>query len=198
MTIRRGEPWGSEVPRPPDLRVATDDADLARLIASSPGGTYTVGAGDLHRALGSPRTPPTANTVWRVPIDLLEVDLGDRTLIAVSHVLIRDRGWFGRIAVVTNAGHLGDWNVAPRAHPNDGRFDVVDVERRMRLRDRWEARRRLPTGGHVPHPAISVRTATDWTWHGERPAAVRIDGRDVGRHRSVAVRCRPDAVAIHF
>ena len=57
-----------------------------------------------------------------------------------------------------NADRIGAWDVAPRAHPNDGQLDVVEVDASMGLRDRWQASRRLATGTHVPHPAIHTAT----------------------------------------
>jgi diacylglycerol kinase family enzyme len=77
-----------------------------------------------------------------------------------------------------NAEFLGAWTVAPRAHPGDGLLDVVDAD--LPFSERWEARRRLPYGTHVPHPRITVRrTATaELELSGLR---VRLDGRDVGR-----------------
>lgn len=198
MTIRKGAPWGTPTERPPGLRVAHGDAELAAWIAADPGGHYAVDGGDLHRTVGSPL--PGNGPMHRLPIDVLDVVTDRGRHLAVAHVVVRRRGragwWRGRIVAVCNVGHLGDWNIAPRAHPNDGRFDVVDVDATMRLRDRWEARRRLPTGTHVPHPAISVRTATDWTWSGPAGVHVVVDGVDTGPAGEVTISIRPDAAAI--
>ena len=201
MTIRKGEPWGSEVERPAGLRVAHGDAQLASWIATDPSADYAVDGGDLHRTVGAPSTPRDVRpAMQRLPIDVLDVVTDRSRHVAVAHVVIRRRGWWswwrGRIVVVCNVDHIGSWNVAPRAHPNDGRFDVVDVAPEMRLRDRWEARRRLPTGTHVPHPAISVRTGTEWSWTDPNGAHVWVDGVDVGTRTTVEVRIAPDAAAL--
>ena len=60
-----------------------------------------------------------------------------------------------------NSDHLGTWNVAPRAHPNDGKLDVISVGRGMTFRQRLQARTRLELGTHVPHPAIGSRVPDD-------------------------------------
>ena len=194
MTIRKGESWGSEVARPSSLRVAHSDAELARWITADPDGAYGVADGDLHRTVGAPGS--SGATMHRLPIDVLEVEIDGRHHVAVAHVVVRRRWWRGRVLFVCNVGHVGTWNVAPRAHPNDGRFDVVEIGSSMRMRDRWEARRRLPTGTHVPHPAVTMRATNEWTWSDQNGARVWVDGEDTGSATAVTVRLRPDAAAI--
>lgn len=197
MTIRKGEPWGEEVTRPDGLRLAHGDAELAKLIADDPTGSFAVDGGDLHRTVGAPGVP-VRDTVRRLPIDVLAIATDRSEHLAVAHVIVRRRWWRGAVVFVCNVDHVGTWKVAPRAHPDDGRFDVVTVDAAMPWRDRWEARRRLPTGSHVPHPAISVRAATEWRWSDPAGAHVWIDGVDVGHRTRVQITVRPDAAAIHI
>ncbi len=93
-----------------------------------------------------------------------------------------------------NAQFVGDWDVAPRGHPNDGRVEVLEIVGSMSIRDRLAVRRRLPLGTHVPHPAIRTRSVREATFEFERPMVALIDGLDVGTVRSLSVRVRPDAV----
>ncbi len=185
MTIRPGEPWGTEVPRPDELVEVGSDAELARRGATPTG----LRGGDLFQSLGapSPRDP-----VQRLPVDGLRVTLDGVAHDAVAHVVMRRSWWRGPVIAVMNVDHLGAWNVAPRAHPNDGRFDVVEVAPSMRLRDRWAARRRLEAGTHVPHPDIGVARAEARTWQFDRPLDVWIDGAAMGRHHVVEVELVPD------
>lgn len=198
MTIRKGEPWGIEVDRPSGLRIAHSDAELATWVADDPDAAYGVDRGDLHRTIGAPSTDPGIRArMHRLPIDVLDVVTDRSQHLAVAHVVLRRGWWWGPLSFVGNVGQLGSWNLAPRAHPNDGRFDVVAVDASMRVRDRWEARSRLPTGTHVPHPAISMRTATEWSWADPDAIHVRIDGVDIGRRTAVRITIRPDATAVH-
>lgn len=190
MTIRKGEPWGEPVERPAGLVIAGSDAELASLLIADESGAVGVSAGDLHRSLGS---PPDRHDMQRLPIDVLEVVADDRTFTAVAHVLVRRGWWRGSVIAAMNVDHLGPWNVAPPAHPNDGRVDIVEIDRTMPLRERWQARSRLAGGTHIPHPRISVRRVTEASWTFERPHTVWVDGDRVTAARSVSVTVRPDA-----
>jgi hypothetical protein len=182
MTIRKGEPWGVAIERPTDLRVVDSDRAVAEAFSTDATGLVGVAAGDLHRAVGS---PARRAKVQRLPIDVL-----------VAHVIARGSRWRGRIVAAMNVDQVGEWNVAPRAHPNDGRFDVIDVDPAMTLRQRWQARARLRAGTHVPHPLISMRTATEMTWSFDRPLRLRVDDVDAGSVSTLSVTVRPDAFAI--
>ncbi len=194
MTIRPGHEWGTTVARPDGLVVAADDAELARRVGAGPHLPLAVAAGDLHRSLGA---PGMRSTMQRVSIDLLHVEVDGIERAAVAHVIARRSWWFGPIVAVMNVDHIGDWNVAPRAHPNDGRFDVIEVASSMGRRERWMARSRLPQGTHVPHPAIATRTATSGDWRFDRPCSLWLDGVPIGSGRELRVTLEPDAFELH-
>ncbi len=202
MTIRPGESWGREVPRPGDLVVVDDDAALASAISRADGPPVAVGSGDLGRTLGL-RPLDRRSTVNEFSIDLLRVRIDDGApILACAHVLARSpcsRGhWFrGRILAVMNAEFVGAWDVAPRGHPNDGRMEVFEVDPSMSVRQRIAARRRLHTGTHVPHPRVSTRSLRTGTWTFSRPLDVVVDGRRIGRASSLAVDVVPDAAIVY-
>lgn len=195
MTIKKGEEWGTPIDRPAPLPVVGSDADLARAAEDATGSVFALSDGDLHRSLGSPQLGDRV-VLQRLEIDGLLVELDGQPSLAVAHVVVRRRWWRGPLLAVMNCDHLGAWNVAPRAHPNDGRFDVVEVAASMPLRARWEARRRLPAGTHVPHPDITVTTGTQRTWQFDPPLGVWVDGVDRGRHTALTVTIAPDRLAI--
>lgn len=194
MTIRRGEEWGSAVPRPEGLRVAGSDRELAALTAADSHPPLGVGGGDLFGTVGA---PTDRDPMQRLPIDVLRIDADGESHVAVAHVVVRDRWLWGGILAVMNVDHLGRWNVAPRAHPNDGRFDVLEVDPGMPLRQRLQAWRRLPHGTHVPHPCITTRTGQRQTWEFDRPRRLFVDGEPSGSVQRLTVEVKPDAIEIH-
>lgn len=201
MTIEKGRPWGREVARPPDLVVLAGDHEVA--VALQSGATaVAVADGDLHRTIGAPSIGGRER-VLALPVDLLEVTLDDGDVHpAVAHVVARSpwwRGswWRGPVLAVMNAEFLGRWDVAPRGHPNDGRVEVQLADPALSVRERWSARSRLGHGGHIPHPSIATSSVRSGSWTFDRALDVAVDGRSVGRSRTVGVRVRPDAATVY-
>lgn len=201
MTIRPGEEWGRAIARPATLHVVGSDRELARAVAAGTQDLQLTG-GDMYRTIGSPRGG-SADRRRALPIDVLEVAVDARPPeLAAAHVVIRSPWWRGgplrgRYVMVMNAEFIGDWDVAPRGHPNDGRVEVVEVAADLGVRQRLAARRRLPAASHVPHPSITTRSARRTSWRSARPMAVSIDGRRAVLGRSIEVTVRPDAVVLH-
>jgi hypothetical protein len=198
MTVRPGSGWGERVPLPADAVTAASDAELARWVAEGDRWPIVLRGGDLHRTLGE---PAPGDDVLRVPIDLLRVTTDGDEYVAAAHVVVRRPGplgwWRGPVVAVMNAEHLGRWDVAPRAHPNDGRADVVEVSATMGWRARWQAWRRLPSGTHVPHPAVTMRRITHERFEWDEPLAVWVDDVLVGRSRRLEVAVIPDAATVY-
>lgn len=197
MTIERGAPWGRPAPvtvGDDEPVVITTDAGIAAATAGDD--PVVVRGGDLWRAVGSPAGPVTQE----LPIDILRVTANGGEFIAVAHVVAWPTGrlgpWRGPVVGVFNVDHFGPYDVAPEAHPNDGRFDEVHVASAMSLRARWQARRRLPSGTHVPHPDISTRRSRHAEFVFDRPMALRVDGVAVGVSTSFTVDIAPDAAVV--
>lgn len=190
MTIRAGQEWGRPAPGGVVATRAADDADLARRVAAGEQGPFTLGAGDLYRSLGSPRSNQTI-----VPIDALAVRIDDGPeVLAVAHVVARAGWWRGPLTAVCNVDYVGAWNVAPRAHPNDGRADVIEVAASMGVRARWQAWRRLPQGTHVPHPDVTTRSVRTVEFDWDTPMPVWLDGVKAGSAHHLSVTVHPDAL----
>ncbi len=205
MTVERGQDWGTSGPLPDDGVIAHTDAEAARIVQTArdagvdPPAVGLVG-GDLRSTLGgrgsaaSVRSDHATRAV--VDVGLIEVDGVERVFLA--HAVAR-RGspvgwWWGRIVAILNAAHYGSWNPAPRAHPGDGRLDILDVT--MPTGQRTLARSRLITGDHLPHPDISVRRRADFAIDLARPATLYLDGERVGRVRRLVGRVEPEALLV--
>lgn len=202
MVISKGADWGEPVPRPAGLRVATSDRGLAAMLSDGSGRPTAVSAGDVYRTIGA-RPLAERDELLALPIDLLRVSLDDAEPVpAVAHVLARGRtivgGWLrGEVLAVMNAEFVGDLDIAPRGHPNDGRAETFRISPSMGIRERWEVRRRLPTARHLPHPLIATRPIRSATWEFERPLLVSVDGHRLGVARRLRVDVDADAAVLH-
>ena len=193
MTIRKGHEWGISVDRPADLVGLASDAAVAAHVGDTP---VSPTAGDLYLTLGAP--DPNRSVMQRLEVDAIRVVLDEGTeRWAIAHVIARRSWWRGPVVAAMNVGQIGSWQVSTRAHPNDGLADVVEVDARMSVRDRWAARRRLPSGAHVPHPHVATRRVASDRWDFARPTRVWVDGVDVGRARRVAIDVVPDRYTVH-
>ncbi|MEM8707879.1 MAG: hypothetical protein AAGE98_15550 [Actinomycetota bacterium] len=202
MSIEKGADWGERGRPPTDLAVFDDTAAAMALIsaerrANRPLPPIGLRGGDLVRTLGGTTTDDlrAADDALHVTVDL-GAALVDGTLHWFLDHLIARRSWLrGRVLIVANAAFVGGWNVAPKSHPSDGRFDTLDTVD-LSMGDRWKARRRLPLGTHVPHPAITTRRVDAAQYEFAGPTPIRLDGVVVANARSVSVRVEPDAVDV--
>ena len=200
MTIKKGQEWGWPAPLPADGVAVASDAQARAVLedARRRGAPYPVLGllgGDLGRTLAAPGSQerlrsPAARTF---PIDLGQVLVDGRLHLFVAHLVVRNR-WWTKAVVAMNAQWLGDWNLGPKGHPNDGRLDVF--ESALRFGDLAQVRRRLPTGTHLPHPRISARRVAAARFELDRALPVRLDGEVVDEGRSLVVRLEPDALRV--
>ena len=196
MPISKGEAWGSPGSLPGDGVVVASDGEATSALEAArregrPFPPLGLTGGDLCRTLGGRGVLTTV-----VRCDLGEALVDGRLRYFVAHVVVRGRTlWRGSAVAVMNAQYVGPWDVAPRSHPGDGKLDVVEVAATMSFADRWKARRRLPSGTHVPHPAITVRqsTALQLDVAGRR---VVVDGAAVPAATSLSIRIEPEALTV--
>jgi hypothetical protein len=120
-----------------------------------------------------------ASLAWRAGATSLRHGLVD---IRMGDV---EREYTSCAIAIANGEYLGALDVAPRAHPGDGKLEVLVFE--GWATDFWRMTPRLRGGAHLPHPRVREL----------RPSSMRIDGRgrlfadgrDVGRlPADVAVR----------
>ena len=208
MTIEKGTPWGEPMAPPADTPTYTDCAALGAHLSANPA-VYRPGTvrqphefvlhDNSFRALLGTERADEANAI-RVPIDVLEVSFeherGERHAVAIDHVMVGNRLLWGELTVVCNTGFWRSRRIAPRAHPNDGRADVVTVSDHMGMRQRLMAWRRTRWGTHLPHPAITIQQHAQYQWTGG-PRLLTIDGVRRGSVTSVDVRVIADALVVY-
>lgn len=198
MTIEKGQAWGQPGALPADAVIVRSDAEARAIVERARRAGESVPplgllGGDLCRTVGGvgDETRLRSDEAVQLPVDLGAVLIDGRLHWFVAHLVARKRWWRGRVYVAMNAEYLGEWDVAPRSHPNDGTLDTFDVS--MSVGDRLKARSRLATGTHLPHPGIKER----------RVAAVQVDvsgldvwldGQRIGPAQSLSIRVEPDAL----
>lgn len=194
MAIRPGEEWGTSFDGVETAPLCVTDLEVGAVISA--GGEPLVRGGDLHRAVGAPQQ---GEATRRLPIDLMIVrDLATGTEVgrAVSTVIIRRRsllGWLrGPVTVIGNVEFVRGRQVLPRAHPNDGLLDRIDVDGGMSARQRIYALSRSRVGNHLPHPGLSVSRGERFTLRVESGCHALLDGRAVELRDQVVVEVAPD------
>jgi hypothetical protein len=201
VTVGKGEAWGGPGALPPDGVVVDSDLAARRVVtearrANRPMPPLGLLAGDLARTCGATGREdrlrsPDAQTL---PVDLGEVVVDGSLHFFVAHLVARRSWWRGPIVAAMNAQFLGDWDVAPRSHPGDGRLDLVEAD--LSLSDRWKARSRLRTGTHVPHPGIHERRVKGVQLDLAPGTSVWLDGERIGPARALSIRVAADALTV--
>jgi len=198
VTIEKHQLWGAPGPLPADgVEVRSDRKartvlEQARRVGST---LPTVGllGGDLCRTVGGRGDASRLRSAeaMTLPTDLGSVLVDGRHHWFVAHLVVRRSWWQGRVVAVMNAEWIGCWDVAPKAHPNDGLLDVLDGD--LSIDDRLKARRRLPTGTHVPHPGIAQSRVAALQVELDRPTPVWLDGERVAVARTLSIRVERNA-----
>ncbi len=217
--LRRGDPWGSPAPGPPDDEIWGDDRALAAFAENHPGGLVRFvpsPASDLGRAVGlaeaaADRAPGTT----AVTVDALRVEgselamnavvfgrppdrLGWATRALLVTVALDGREWFRGPAtsiVIASGQHLRGLDLVPRGHPGDGWAEVQVYA--LRRAERAAMRRRLRSGTHVPHPRIRQgRARRIEVRSGGRAWALELDGVPLDRVREAVVAIVPGAIRL--
>jgi hypothetical protein len=203
VVVAKGESWGWPGPLPDGGIEVRSDAEARAVVerarrAGDPVPPLGLLGGDLCRTVGGRGDAARLRSAeaLQLPADLGSVLLDGRQFWFVAHLVARRSWWRGRLVGVLNAQYLGEWDVAPRAHPDDGRLDLVDVSPQMSLRARLQARRRVRLGTHVPHPDIGTDSAAAWQTTFDPPLDVRLDGVELGPVRNLSVRVEPDALVL--
>ena len=220
----RGPGWGADYGAageiPPEAIAADSDAAAGRIVAEARRANRAIPpvvltGGDLARTLGvatggdaarepgvetdrradpSPPAAPPGATGVRMAVDVGAALVDGRLCWFVAHLVARRSWWRGRLLVAANASFIGRWNAAPRSHPGDGRLDVFDADPPLMVR--LAARRRLPSGTHVPHPRITQRRIAASQYDLDPDLDVYLDGVRLDRARTLSLRVEAGALEV--
>lgn len=196
MPIGKGDPYGEPGELPAGGVIVRSDAEAGAALRQArrdrrPLPALGLLGGDLWRTLGG--AGGTELQGVRFTVDLGEALLDGRLHLFVAHLVARTRLWT-RALVAMNAQYVGDWDLGPRSHPNDGLLDTYDVH--LARNQLLPVRARLRLGTHLPHPGIKERRTAALQVELEKPLPVRLDGAGAGKARVISVRVEPDALTV--
>jgi hypothetical protein len=214
MTIRKFGSYGTPVLRPPTLNVLRSDLEIAQHYVSGDSATpCTVTRGSIAESLGISREMSFIDAqpnqqMTLVDIDLLQIEyrtttstkLGSRAssrIVVAGTIALQHRTPLSTCLLLSNSGILRSRDVLPRAHPNDGFVDVLEVDPKITMRQLAIAWSRSATGSHLPHPSFRVSRSSDFQWTGS-PAQMIADG--VTYKGVVWLQCTvlADAMSVYF
>ena len=214
MTISKHGSYGTPVSRPPTLNVLQSDLEIAQHYVSGHTATpCTVTNGSIALSLGISsemnfRDSVSNQQMTLVDIDLLQIVFRTRPpstansstssrIVVAGTIAIQHRTPLSTCLILSNSGILRSRDVLPRAHPNDGFVDVLEVDPKISIRQRAIAWSRSATGSHLPHPNFRVSRSIDFQWSGS-PARMIADG--VTYKGVVWLRCTvlADAMKMYF
>jgi hypothetical protein len=201
VTVERGVSWGRRAPLPAHGVIVHGDAEARAVVEThrrrgEPIPPLGLVGGDLCRTLGGTGDVGRlrSETAMSFPVDLGVAVLDGVRHWFIAHLIGRRSWWHGRIIAAMNAEWLGDWDLGPSSHPNDGLLDISDAD--LPVGDRLKARSRLRTGAHLPHPRIRSHRTSAWSTQLSPALDVWLDGEKVGRVSHLEVGVEPDAVVV--
>ncbi len=203
MPISPGSKWGEEIVSPIAIRSFGSDRELGtalrdNLINSQPQCALQLVSDDFLSLLGLNDLTRRTTSI-KIRIDALAISYTDKHGRSHQDVCIGSlhigRTLRGTLHIVTNTGWWRGHDIAPRAHPNDGKLDIVEVARTMTVRQRITAWKRSLVGTHLPHPNIAYSQSDFYSWSGKL-ANLTIDGEKLGKVSHVQCRVQSDCTEI--
>ena len=208
MTIKKSQDWGETVARPKDLEICETDAAASQLLTKhhlrkQAFPAIAIIKSDLARALGTTGADPKAERMQATPFDLIEISFDgelatEQIVLGLGYGLLRKSWWHGEIVAAMNTSFIGDWDCAPRSHPNDGKFDLLTVTNQMNATQRLIASRRLKHATHLPHPQISVKQSADYEANCKARPNLYVDNQKFSRISQCRFRLLPDALTLYW
>jgi hypothetical protein len=180
---------------PRDLPIAKTDRELIDYYKT--GETLIrLEAGNLCRTLGGRGSAKTSNhdegTICSV--DLGRVICGDLNEYFVSHCVIRNHRLVPKGYMIMNAEWYKECRVAPRAHPSDGRLNMIKSS--LDFRQFLFAYQKSRSGDHLPHPNLRMQIIKNHVLSFSSPMLVAVDGVSIGRFSEIDIAIEHLAVKV--
>lgn len=209
MTIQKGQDWGRYVARPNNLHLIADDREAGNYLNQHLSGASTpleiaILESEMARTLGVSGANIKKNEMLRTEFDVVEAtfELDDSKVSErryfLGHAFIRSKWFRGETVGVLNSSFVGRRDWAPRSHPNDGKFDVVELDESMGIRQRLTAYRLMKSGSHLPHPKIRHRQMVQYSAGCGESSTLYIEGIRIGIVKSCIFNVLPDAVVLYW
>ena len=200
MKVNKGQGWGFAAPLPSDGLIICTNKDLIDQITSYKRDgkslpVFGLLGGDLWRTLGGRHDE---SRLYRDDATTVDVDLGCVLLDGkiywfCAHMLIGNK-FFGDKVFVSNAAHYGKSNPTPKAHPGDGKFDILKVD--LSAMQTIKALKRISTGTHLPHTGIKYERVESKQLSFKQKMKVEIDGQKVGKFTNMSLRIENEALRV--
>ena len=200
MNIEKGRNWGSLAPLPADGVIVKENKELLKKITDCKRDgidlpVFGFLGGDLWRTLGGRNDE---ERLYGESATTLDVDLGCALLDGKIH-------WFcahmligsllkGNKIFISNVAHYGKTNPTPKAHPGDGKFDMLQIE--LSTIQTFKAIKRVSTGTHIPHPGIKYRRIKSEQFSFTKKINIQIDGQKVGKFSNISFRIENEALRV--
>ena len=209
MTIRKGQQWGHFEDRPTDLQVLSDDFSASEVITnqtlnSESSLKLSIVKSGLRRTLGINGASMGNGQMLCTKFDVIEANYTFANSDAVTRrcfigcAFVHENLFFGKTIAILNSSFVGNRDWAPRAHPNDGKFYVIELDSSMNIRQRLTAFRLMKSGSHLPHPKIHYSQMSEYVFSQEKSTPMKIEGVRVGAIRHCVFRVLPDAVNLYW
>jgi len=185
MTISKHTNWGVEVSPPDDLVICQTDRDASEFIgrlfaANEPVPPIAIIKSNIARAVGKQGAVLNSSKMLSTRFDLIAIEYQDYAtnkdrVFSLGYAILRNSWWRGELTGVFNTSFIGNLDFATRAHPNDGKLNLITVAPQMKLSQRLFAYRRLRLGTHLPHPDIKTSQIKKYVFDGSLDSKKRMD-----------------------
>lgn len=183
----------SQLLNPPDssqcFQVRLSGGDLAKTLGINPANSRT------NQPPAQPKEAQSSDRVLAVVVDVLRLNTtGQAATFAVGHIQVGTLVGFSQVFFAMNAAWINTRNIAPRSHPGDGFFDLVEMK--LGPKDRLRAMQRANTGTHIPHPKITLSKKKTWQLDLLKPMKVSADAKSFGKTSQLSLTLIPSALTV--